>query len=344
MRTWTVPFRCSPGVLAAAGIVVMTFAACRQPSAASIGDTAKPAPSGIAGIGRIEPGDGVVRLATRSLGGQTSIVGQLLVAEGARVRKGQVVAELDSKTQLSAAAGEAAAAVVAARARLAQAKAGAKPSDIAAQQAEVERVQHDLADARGDLRRHEALGANVSAAELDRLRYRVEAAARVLAAAGQRLTSLTAVRPVDVAVAEADVERATRSEARARAEYEASIVRSPIDGRVVRIHAHAGEAVGSDGLMELAPVDPMYAVAEIAESEIPRVKPGQRASVSGEGLSTPLEGTVERIGIDVRRNQDRPVDPTNFSDTRVVDVWVRLDSPKAVEERIHLRVDVIIRP
>jgi hypothetical protein len=60
-------------------------------------------------------------------------------------------------------------------------------------------------------------------------------------------------------------------------------------------------------------------------------------------LKAPLQGTVERVGITVAQHQLRPVDPASFSDARVVEVWVKLDDPKAVEDRIHLRVDVVIQ-
>ena len=321
-------------------------AGCSKPAAPPpAAATASRAASGtIAGLGRIEAGEGVVRLATRSLGGQASIVARMLVKEGDKVHKGEVVAELDSKPELEAAARQASAAIDVARKRLAQAKAGAKPSDIAAQQAEVERVQRDLADAQKDLERHKSLGSNVTAAELDRLQLRVDSSSRSLVSAQQRLASLKDVRPVDVAVAESELQQAIRNEARARAEYEASIIHSPIDGRVIKIHAYPGEAVGNDGLMELAPSDPMYAVAEIAEADISRVKQGQKATITGEGLKSPVHGTVERISTKVLQNQIMPVDPANFSDARVVEVWIRLDDPKAVEDLIHLRVDVVIQP
>src|SRR5215471_15208983 len=101
---------------AAAAALAVTVCACRQAPGPSAAAPAPPAStSRIAGLGRIEPGDGVVRLATRSLGGQTSIVAQVFVSEGGTVGKGQVVAELDSKRQLAAAASEAAAAVEVAR-------------------------------------------------------------------------------------------------------------------------------------------------------------------------------------------------------------------------------------
>ena len=173
---------------------------------------------------------------------------------------------------------------------------------------------------------------------------RVDSSSRALAAAERRLAGLQEVRPVDVAVAESELQQAIRIEAHARAEYEASIIHSPIAGRVIKIHAHAGEAVGSDGLIELAPVDPMYAVAEIAESDISRVKPGQQATVSGEGLKEPVQGVVERVGTKVLQNRIMAVDPAAFSDARVVEVWVRLRNANAVADLIHLRVDVVIQP
>src|SRR5688572_18925483 len=56
----------------------------------------------IGALGRIEPRDGVVRLGARSLSGQPSIVGKVLVREGDAVYVGQVLAELDAAAQLQA--------------------------------------------------------------------------------------------------------------------------------------------------------------------------------------------------------------------------------------------------
>jgi HlyD family secretion protein len=148
---------------------------------------------------------------------------------------------------------------------------------------------------------------------------------------------------VDVEVAQAELEEAIKAEARARLDAETSIVEAPIDGRVVEIHAWRGEQVGPDGLVELAPAEPIYAVAEVAESDIARVRVGQRATVTGDALKAPLEGTVERISTKVLQNQIMPVDPANFSDARVVEVWIRLDDGRAAADLIHLRVDVVIK-
>src|SRR6185436_14835107 len=114
---------------------------------------------------------------------------------------------------------------------------GAKPSDLAAQQAEVERVQIDLENAQAEHQRHATLGSNTTTSELDRLKLRVDSATRALTAARQRLASLSEVRPVDVELARAELDEAMRSESRARAELKTSTINSPITGRVVKVDA-----------------------------------------------------------------------------------------------------------
>lgn len=310
--------------------------AADQPSAA-------PAPKpGVAGLGRIEPGDGVVVVAARSPMG-TPIVERLLVKRGETVQAGQVLAELNNKAELAAAVQHAASATEVARTRLAQARAGAKPADVAAQQAEIERLEIELANARSDQKRYTSLGNNVSSEELDRLKLRVETTTKSLAAAQQRLTSLTEVRAVDVDVAEAQLQEAIRAQARAQADARTSTIQAPVDGRVIEINAWPGEQVGPDGLLELAPNAPMYAVAEIAEADAGRVRAGQRATISGGALDKPLQGTVERISPKVLQNEIMPVSPSNFSDSRVVEVWIRVEDSNAVADRIHMRVDVVIQ-
>src|SRR5438132_3628127 len=84
----------------------------------------------VACLGRLQPEDGIVRLAARSLMGQPTIVADVLVQEGDPVHRGQVVAVLNSRDQLQAAWQASEAGVAVANARVAQVKAGAKPAHL----------------------------------------------------------------------------------------------------------------------------------------------------------------------------------------------------------------------
>ncbi len=314
------------------------------PAAATV--PADKSTTAIGALGRIEPGDGVVRLAARSLSGQASIVAKLRVREGDQVKAGQVVAELDSTDQLQATFQLTQAQIEVARKRLEQVQAGAKTSDIAAQRAEIERLNVELENARRDLKRYEGLNAtkSIAEAELDEVRTRAESLMRSSRQASDRLTSLSEIRPVDVDVARAELESSIREAVRARAEYMASLIRSPLDGRIIKIYAWPGEEVGPDGILEMAKTDLMYVLAEVAEVDMARVRAGQRAQITGLGLPAALVGTVETVGLKVRENSVMQLSPAQFSDARIVEARIRLDNGAQVAHLIHLRVNVVIDP
>jgi HlyD family secretion protein len=331
-------------VTLAACVIVGTSCGGSGSTAAPPSQAAPPQPANaaVSGLGRIEAGNGVVRVAARIAAG-TPIVARLLVAKGDTVKAGQVLAELDDKEELEVAVRQALSRVEVARRRLDQVRAGAKVSEISAQDADVEAREIDLANARTEYDRYKTLGTNVTAAELDRMQLRVDSAIRTLASARMRRAALTEVRSVDVDLAQAELDEAVNTLARARLDVAKSVVEAPIDGRVIEIHAWTGEQVGPEGVLEIAPAEPIYAVAEVVESDISRVRVGQRATVTADALKGPLQGTVERISTKVLQNQIMPVDPANFSDARVVEVWIRLDDGRAAADLIHLRVDVLIQ-
>jgi HlyD family secretion protein len=225
-----------------------------------------------------------------------------------------------------------------------QAQAGARPSDIAAQKAELERLDVELENAQKDLRRYQGLREKNSVADsaLDDVRLKFETLTRLRRQANERLTSLTEVREVDVDVAKAELEAASSEVARARADYAASLIRSPLDGQVLKIHAWPGEEVGPNGVLELARTGPMYVLADVAENDMGRIRPGQHARISGYGLPMSLSGVVESVGLRVTQNSILKVDPAEFSDSRVVEAKIRLDGGEQVAHLIHLRVNVLI--
>jgi HlyD family secretion protein len=131
---------------------------------------------------------------------------------------------------------------------------------------------------------------------------------------------------------------------KARAERDRSYVDSPIDGQVIWVHAREGERVGSEGIVELGRTGEMYAIAEVYETDIARVKPGQRATVSSPGMPEVLTGTVERIDLAVGKMDTLGTDPAARKDARVVEVEIRLDDSRVARGLTNLQVEVEIEP
>ena len=308
--------------------------------------SSNPADDLITSLGRISPDGHVIRISARSISGQPSLVSELLVKEGDRVKRGEVLAVLNSRDQLEAGWRAAEARMRIAQSRLAQVKAGVKPAELSGQRAEIARYESELSHAESEFRRYQSLqqAAIISTADYEAKKLEFDAKTQQVRQAKERLNSLEEIRDVDLALAEAEVESAIASARVARIEYEQSQIRAPFDGQVVEIHTRAGEEVKPAGILEYAKVDPMYVVAEVSESDIARVRVGQRASVTGDALSEPLGGVVERIGTKVAKNDVLNVDPAAMSDARVVETWIRLDSADKAAGLIHGQVTVRITP
>jgi HlyD family secretion protein len=130
----------------------------------------------------------------------------------------------------------------------------------------------------------------------------------------------------------------------ARAELALSEVRAPIAGRVLAVHAHNGERVGAEGLIELGRTDEMYAVAEVYETDISRVREGQPAVITSAALESSLTGRVERIGLMVAKMDVLGTDPVAKTDARIIEVDIRLDEGQDVSKLTYLQVTVEIGP
>lgn len=138
------------------------------------------------------------------------------------------------------------------------------------------------------------------------------------------------------------LETAQADLARARADLATSFVRAPQAGRVLRVHADAGERVDSAGIVEIGDTRTMDVVAEIYETDAPLLRRGQVARIHTSVLPEALAGQVERIGMTISKQSVFDLNPAASTDSRIVEARIRVATPAAVAALIHLQVDVEI--
>jgi HlyD family secretion protein len=299
----------------------------------------------ISAIGRLEPAGGILRVAAPSTSG-TARVARLLVKEGTPVKAGQVMALMDDSERLFAAVMQAEAQVKAAQSYLARVQAGAEQNDIQIQTIEVNRLQDEVKSARDEYRRYEDLYKNgaISASELDLRRLTLESATKSLETARRELDSATKMRPINIRQAQAQVDVAVASFNRAKADFNRSLIRAPINGQVIEIHSNAGEPVGRDGILELGNTTQMYAIANVNETDVNKVRVGQKATITSSALPLPISGVVEQIGLQVRKEDGLNKNSVANRDNRVKEVKVRLENSRAIADMTNLQVEVTLKP
>ncbi|MBW4552239.1 MAG: biotin/lipoyl-binding protein [Aphanocapsa sp. GSE-SYN-MK-11-07L] len=328
--------------------------------------SASPAPvATVSALGRLEPDGELIQVfAPTSLEGAR--VERLHVTHGQRIRKGDLIAVLDSYQRRQAALKEAQEQVRVAQAQLRQVEAGAKSGQIRAQKrvvdrqrvelqtettaqaATIARLTAELQNAELEDQRYQALYQEgvVSASLRDAKQLTVDTVrqqlteARVnlsriqlsrqqqVSEAQANLDQIAEVRPVDVNVARSQVAKAQAAVARAQADLDLATVRSPQAGQVLKIHARPGELVGNQGMISLGQTERMVAVAEVYELDLSRIRVGQTATVISKNNAFPevLRGQVREVGLEISKQDVLNTDPAAQFDARVVEVKVRLDS------------------
>ncbi len=160
------------------------------------------------------------------------------------------------------------------------------------------------------------------------------------------LNKIAEVRPVDVTVARSQVAQAEANVAQAQANLDATMVRSPQAGKVLKIHTRAGERVGNEGIISLGQTDRMVAVAEVYESDLSRIRSGQKATVTSKNNAFPevLRGKVVEVGLEINKQDVLNTDPAAKFDARVVEMKVILDkaSSRRVAGLTNLSIQVVI--
>lgn len=290
--------------VAAAAVLTGSLVACGQSE-----PKAEPAPASrpvAMAKGKIDVEGGVIRLAAQREG----LIQDVFAEEGDRVRKGQVLAQIDSRQ---------------AALSVAQAKA-------------------DLSEARARLL---AAMARSDAAEREAKRLaglgEVDAVARQEA---DKAMDEARVQRGELAAAKAAVEVAAQKLKTQEFEIEARQVRAPLDGRIVRRSAKPGDGASTLNVTELfllAPDSPRIVRAELDEQFVAGVKAGQRADVLLEyDEKQAFRGHVLRLGEVFGSRKLASDDPNERQDTRVVEMVVAIEGSDNL--RIGQRVLVRVMP
>lgn len=291
-------------VLLTVSLLAVSLGACQQGAAAApkAGTDIAMAPYATIASGKVDVEGGVVEVAARHPG----VVKEVLVQEGDVVKRGQILARLEDREALLAAA--------TARATVSQARSQLALAEVT------------LRTARREQERLSRLAPSglVSRQQLDQAADNLSNAEAQLAA--QRAAVDTSQAQLAQAIYGADL----------------TLIRAPLDGRILRRYANPGAGASTlnvSNMFDLEPVAPHIVRAEILESALPDVHVGQAAEILSEADPTHVSrGQVLRIAGTFGERKLKSDTGNEATDDRVVEVVVSADhTPFLIGQRVLVK-------
>ena len=289
-------------------VVVVGFMFMQQGAAAKKAEQEKAAaekiesPYAAIANGKADVEGGIIQVAARRGG----VVKAVYVQEGDRVTAGQILARQEDDEP-----------------RLALQRAQA---EVAQAESQLRAIQVDINSAR---REHDRLARLVetnfvAAARMDEARDQI-------ATAEARLASQQA----SVQTARARLNEAAYN-------LELTVIRAPMDGRIVRRYANPGAGASTlnvSNMFDLEPDTQRIVRAEIVEADIPNVREGQEVELVSEvDQSKVYVGTVLRRAPLFGARRLASEDPSQRTDERVVEVVVTADdAPLLIGQRVLVK-------
>lgn len=252
--------------------------------------------------GRVDVEGGLIQIAARRGG----VVRDVLVQEGDRVAAGQILARQEDDEP-----------------RLAVQRA----------QAEVAQAQSQLAAIRVDI--------NTAQREHDRLARLVDTNFVAAARMDQARDAISTAQ-ARLASQQASVQTARARLNEAAYNLELTVIRAPMDGRIVRRYANPGAGASTlnvSTMFDLEPDAPRIVRAEIVESDIPNIAAEQAVEITPEGdPSKVYVGAVIRRAAVFGARKLASDDPSQRTDERVVEVVVSAnDAPLLIGQRVLVK-------
>jgi HlyD family secretion protein len=213
-------------------------------------------------------------------------IAAVLVQEGDRVERGQVLARLDG-SRLEPQVAQAEARVAARRHAVERLRNGSRPEEIAQARANVASAKADATNARGQYERletlaHNSAGRGVSQQDLDNAKAALDVAEAKLAV-NQKVLDLAIVgaRKEDIGQAEAELRADEAQLAFLRQELADVQLVAPVDAVVRTRLMEPGEMASPQRpVFSLAITDPKWVRAYVAEPDLGKLRTGMTASVA----------------------------------------------------------------
>ncbi len=261
-----------------------------------------PSPYAAIANGKVDVEGGVIQVAARAPG----TVREVMVQEGDAVTKGQVLARQEDDAQRLA--------VGSSQAAVAQAESAEALTEV------------NIRTAQREYDRLEKLAPSnfVAQQKLDQAQDAIDTAKATLA------------------TQQAAVQTARAQLAQAQYNEELTVIRAPLDGKIIRRYANPGAGASTlnvSDMFDLEPAIPHIIRSEIVESSIPDVHPGQEAEIVSENdPSHTFVGHVVRIAATFGARKLLSDAQNEASDERVVEVVVSADNtPFLIGQRVLVK-------
>ncbi len=336
-------------------------------------------PSGPAGDAKLAvvSAPGIVETGSEEIEVGAEVPGKLKaveVEEGDRVARGQVVAVIEN--------GDIAASVAIARAKVASLRAARVSAAARVEQARTERRR--VENGSREEERREAMAAyeqtlpnvenskreyerrkrlfdngDISREEFERYRTAYQNAVKQADAVRERYNVVNAparkddlartdaaIRVAEAQVAELDAQivEAGAAVGEAEARLAKTIVKSPINGVVLRKRLKAGESFSPEqpnGIVTIGDTSRLNVRVDLDETEVARIREGMAAYVTADAYGEKrFVARVARIGQILGRKNFRTERPTERVDTKILEVLLELDCDQKLP--VGLRVDAFI--
>jgi len=258
-------------------------------------------------------------------------IAEVLVEEGAEVKKGEIIARLDTSL-IEPQVAQAEATVAAQAAMVAKLHNGSRPEEIAQAEANVDAARASARNAELSYDRavqlREGTSPAVAQSQVDAAKAAEDSAAAQLKVAEQVLILAKAgPREEDIAAAGAQLKATQAAFDLLRQQLKDADLVSPTDGVIRSRLLEPGEmASPAKPVVSIAIVDPKWVRAYISEPDLSKVAPGAKASVSVDGYEKPLSGTVGFIS-SVAEFTPHAIQTEELRTSLVYEVRVLVDDP-----------------